>query len=110
MLYREFNAPPPSPPSADESGPVSADLQARLLDALRESSHRIAQLTAAWMRVGFCQGNFNSDNCLVAGRTLDYGNTTFSFLNIWSQCNVFFLYFCDCLGPFGFMERYERNW
>jgi uncharacterized protein YdiU (UPF0061 family) len=23
--------------------------------------------------VGFVQGNFNSDNCLAAGRTMDYG-------------------------------------
>ena len=25
------------------------------------------------MRVGYCQGNFNSDNCAVGGFTLDYG-------------------------------------
>jgi uncharacterized protein YdiU (UPF0061 family) len=25
------------------------------------------------MRVGFCQGNFNSDNCAAGGYTLDYG-------------------------------------
>ena len=24
-----------------------------------------------WWRVGFCQGNFNSDNCLAGGRTMD---------------------------------------
>ena len=34
------------------------------------------------MRVGFCQGNFNADNCLVAGRTMDY-------------------------GPFGFLDAYD---
>jgi len=28
---------------------------------------------ANWMRVGYCQGNFNSDNCAVGGFTLDYG-------------------------------------
>jgi len=32
--------------------------------------------------VGYCQGNFNSDNCSVGGRTLDY-------------------------GPFGFIEAYD---
>jgi len=25
------------------------------------------------MRVGYCQGNFNSDNCAAGGFTLDYG-------------------------------------
>jgi uncharacterized protein YdiU (UPF0061 family) len=73
MLFREFGGEPPQPPAAGEQGPVSSELQSQLLTALRESSGGIAQLTAEWMRVGFCQGNFNSDNCLVAGRTLDYG-------------------------------------
>jgi len=33
----------------------------------------IATMTSDWIRVGFSQGNFNADNCLVAGRTMDYG-------------------------------------
>lgn len=41
-----------------------------------------AKLAADWLRVGFAQGNFNADNCLVAGRTMDY-------------------------GPFGFMDEYD---
>jgi hypothetical protein len=44
----------------------------------------LARLMADWLRVGFNQGNFNSDNCSVAGRTLDY-------------------------GPFGFMEKFEAG-
>ena len=28
---------------------------------------------ANWIRVGYCQGNFNSDNCALGGYTLDYG-------------------------------------
>ena len=43
---------------------------------------RLASLSAEWLRVGFCQGNFNADNCLVGGRTMDY-------------------------GPFGFMDKYD---
>ena len=43
---------------------------------------RLAQLVAGWLRVGFCQGNFNADNCLVGGRTMDY-------------------------GPFGWMDQYD---
>jgi len=34
---------------------------------------RLTSLVAHWMRVGFCQGNFNSDNCAAGGFTLDYG-------------------------------------
>ena len=52
---------------------------------LRETSRRFANLTSSWINVGYCQGNFNSDNCLVGGRTMDY-------------------------GPFGFMERFEPLW
>nr|WP_255096630.1 protein adenylyltransferase SelO family protein [Synechococcus lacustris] len=43
---------------------------------------RLIALVAHWMRVGFCQGNFNSDNCAAGGYTLDY-------------------------GPFGFCERFD---
>jgi uncharacterized protein YdiU (UPF0061 family) len=34
---------------------------------------RLTALVADWIRVGYCQGNFNSDNCAVGGFTLDYG-------------------------------------
>ena len=34
---------------------------------------RLTTLVANWMRVGYCQGNFNSDNCAAGGFTLDYG-------------------------------------
>ena len=34
---------------------------------------RLTHLVAQWMRVGYCQGNFNSDNCAAGGYTLDYG-------------------------------------
>ena len=34
---------------------------------------RLTALVADWMRVGYCQGNFNSDNCAAGGYTLDYG-------------------------------------
>lgn len=43
---------------------------------------RLTSLIAEWLRVGYCQGNFNSDNCAVGGFTLDY-------------------------GPFGFCERFD---
>jgi uncharacterized protein YdiU (UPF0061 family) len=34
---------------------------------------RLTALVANWMRVGYCQGNFNSDNCAAGGYTIDYG-------------------------------------
>ena len=34
---------------------------------------RLISLVVNWMRVGYCQGNFNSDNCAAGGYTLDYG-------------------------------------
>ena len=44
----------------------------------REYRARLASLIGNWIRVGFCQGNFNSDNCAVGGYTLDYGPFGFS--------------------------------
>ncbi|MCG8672485.1 MAG: protein adenylyltransferase SelO family protein [Pseudomonadales bacterium] len=34
---------------------------------------RLTSLVTDWIRVGYCQGNFNSDNCAGGGFTLDYG-------------------------------------
>ena len=34
---------------------------------------RLVSLVTNWIRVGYCQGNFNSDNCALGGFTLDYG-------------------------------------
>ncbi|HCH61736.1 MAG TPA: hypothetical protein DFR83_02950 [Deltaproteobacteria bacterium] len=54
----------------------------RLTEAFRD---RLTGLVAHWIRVGYCQGNFNSDNCPVGGFTLDY-------------------------GPFGFMELFDPSY
>jgi len=40
---------------------------------IKHTVERVANMTVQWLRVGFCQGNFNSDNCLLSGRTMDYG-------------------------------------
>ena len=45
---------------------------------------RLISLVVNWMRIGYCQGNFNSDNCAAGGFTLDY-------------------------GPFGFCELFDPN-
>mmetsp|Transcript_140584 Transcript_140584/g.244738 ORF Transcript_140584/g.244738 Transcript_140584/m.244738 type:complete len:609 (+) Transcript_140584:280-2106(+) len=74
-LFREY-------PECVQEG---QDLQPQVLCMLRAFSNRLATLTADWIRVGFVQGNFNSDNCLIGGRTMDY-------------------------GPFGFVQRFQPLW
>ncbi|MBU3001859.1 protein adenylyltransferase SelO family protein [Paraglaciecola arctica] len=56
----------------------------QIVQLARAFRERLTTLISHWMRVGYCQGNFNSDNCACGGYTLDY-------------------------GPFGFMECFEPN-
>jgi len=78
---------------------------------------RLISLVANWMRVGYCQGNFNSDNCAAGGFTLDYGpfgfcelfdpkfqpwtggGEHFSFFNQPSAAEINFKTFCSSLSP-----------
>ena len=46
------------------------DLASAATVLLNESAEKIATMVADWIRVGFAQGNFNADNCLVGGRTV----------------------------------------
>jgi len=45
-------------------------------------AERLTDLVANWIRVGYCQGNFNSDNCAAGGFTLDYG--PFGFCDVFN--------------------------
>jgi uncharacterized protein YdiU (UPF0061 family) len=63
----------------------TAPLEEQCITMLRAFARRQAELTAGWLRVGYVQGNMNSDNNLLSGRTMDY-------------------------GPFGFVEQYELLW
>ncbi|MDQ7042511.1 MAG: protein adenylyltransferase SelO family protein, partial [Sulfurimonas sp.] len=78
---------------------------------------RLTSLVANWIRVGYCQGNFNSDNCAAGGFTLDYGpfgfcdvfdpayqpwtggGKHFSFLNQPMAAERNFHVFCIALAP-----------
>ncbi len=62
----------------------------KVLQLANEFRDRLTSLVANWVRVGFCQGNFNSDNCAAGGFTLDYG--PFGF------CDVFDPYFQPWTG------------
>ena len=83
----------------------------------QEFRNRLTSLIANWIRVGFCQGNFNSDNCAAGGFTLDYGpfgfcdvfhpyyqpwtggGRHFSFMNQPNAAQVNFGSFCSALRP-----------
>jgi uncharacterized protein YdiU (UPF0061 family) len=57
----------------------------RYLELFRCSARANARLVAQWLRVGYTQGNMNSDNTMLAGRTLDY-------------------------GPYGWVEKYDPRY
>lgn len=48
-------------------------LEDKVIQLARVFADRLSSLVANWIRVGYCQGNFNSDNCAAGGFTLDYG-------------------------------------
>jgi len=79
----------------------------KVLLLAREFRSRLTMLVANWIRVGYCQGNFNSDNCAAGGFTLDYG--PFGF------CDVFNPHYQPWTGGgehFAFMNQpvaAERN-
>lgn len=70
----------------------SSALGERVLAMLKESRAFFSTLAAHWLRVGFVQGNLNSDNCLISGRTMDYG--PFGFIDRFQVDSIFFLILC----------------
>ncbi|MDX4048627.1 protein adenylyltransferase SelO family protein [Aliarcobacter skirrowii] len=60
-------------------------LEEKVLLLAQSFQDRLTSLVANWIKVGYCQGNFNSDNCAAGGFTLDY-------------------------GPFGFIELFEPKY
>ena len=49
------------------------DFPTQLIKLAELYRYRLTTLVAHWLRIGYCQGNFNSDNCAAGGFTLDYG-------------------------------------
>ena len=93
------------------------ELAEKLLLLAKTFRQRLCSLVANWIRVGYCQGNFNSDNCAVGGFTLDYGpfgfcelfnprfqpwtggGLHFSFYNQPVAAEANFHMFCSALKP-----------
>lgn len=72
---------------AEYSEVINQDLKLdeKIILLAKEFQNRLTTLVANWIRVGYCQGNFNSDNCAAGGFTLDY-------------------------GPFGFIEMFDPKY
>ncbi|RYE12490.1 MAG: hypothetical protein EOP51_31460 [Sphingobacteriales bacterium] len=71
--------PYPLPPTLSIPYPPHTYLQFYL-----QLTRKVVWLVVQWERVGYVQGNMNSDNIALGGRTIDY-------------------------GPFGFMEAYDSR-
>jgi len=96
---------------------ANLSLPEKVLLLAYEFRNRLTFLVAHWVRVGYCQGNFNSDNCAAGGFTLDYGpfgfmevfdpeyqpwtggGKHFSFLNQPNAAERNFHVFCTALKP-----------
>jgi len=61
------------------------EFEMQLIRLAQLYQERLSSLMADWLRIGFCQGNFNSDNCAAGGFTIDY-------------------------GPFGFCENFDPHY
>jgi uncharacterized protein YdiU (UPF0061 family) len=64
---------------------TNLSIQEKIVLLAHEFRNRLTSLVADWIRVGYCQGNFNGDNCAAGGFTLDY-------------------------GPFGFMDNFDPKY
>ncbi|MFA6741447.1 MAG: protein adenylyltransferase SelO family protein [Arcobacteraceae bacterium] len=93
------------------------NLEEKIIILANEFQNRLTSMVANWIRVGYCQGNFNSDNCAAGGFTLDYGpfgfiemfdpkfqpwtggGMHFSFFNQPQAAQKNFKSFCSALKP-----------
>lgn len=81
------------------------DLEKKIILLANEFQNRLTSLVANWIRVGYCQGNFNSDNCAAGGFTLDYG--PFGFIEMfdpkyqsWTNGGMHFSFFNQPIAAF----------
>jgi uncharacterized protein YdiU (UPF0061 family) len=88
------------------------DFSEQVVELARLFRARLTALVANWIRVGYCQGNFNSDNCAAGGFTLDYG--PFGFCELfdprfqpWTGGGE---HFCFLNQPLAAEANYEMFW
>ncbi|MBP9490827.1 MAG: YdiU family protein [Aliarcobacter sp.] len=81
------------------------NLEEKIILLANEFQNRLTSMVANWIRVGYCQGNFNSDNCAAGGFTLDYG--PFGFIEMfdpkyqsWTGGGMHFSFFNQPLAAF----------
>ena len=84
----------------------------QVVELARLFRNRLTALVANWIRVGYCQGNFNSDNCAAGGYTLDYG--PFGFCELfdprfqpWTGCGEHFSFLNQ---PVAAEANYQMFW
>lgn len=92
--YREFRS------TAYDPYRESNDIAQAATVLLQSSATQLAAMVAGWIRVGFAQGNFNADNCLVGGKTMDYG--PFGWLE---EYNPLFAKWTGSGDHFGFLNQ-----
>lgn len=106
---------------------TSLKLEEKVLLVAKQFQTRLISLIVNWIRVGYCQGNFNSDNCAAGGFTLDYGpfgfcddfdpyyqpwtngGEHFSFFNQTVAAEKNFNVFCTALKPLVSLDKNYLN-
>lgn len=71
------------------------------IELFRSITKNVAYLVSEWLRVGYTQGNMNSDNTLLAGRTLDYG--PYGWLEVFNP--LYQPFTSDGEGKFAFIRQ-----
>jgi uncharacterized protein YdiU (UPF0061 family) len=75
----------------------------RILSFFERVAHRQLDLVARWMGVGFIHGVMNTDNCSIAGETIDFGPCafmdTYESGKVFSSIDRFGRYRYDNQGP-----------
>ena len=81
--------------------PWSVGSPRRYVELFRCICEATSALVVDWLRVGYVQGNMNSDNILIGGRTLDFG--PFAFMERYDP--LFQPFTSDADGKFAFMRQ-----
>ena len=71
--------------AAQEVESIQRGSPARYVNLFRAIAQSTSRLVVNWIRVGYVQGNMNSDNTHIGGRTIDY-------------------------GPFGVLEQFDHSY